>query len=45
MCVGLAAQEAAKEVEEAHPEGIDFLVANAGVAVVRNDMNTPNVEL
>jgi len=32
-------------VEKAHPEGVDYLIANAGVAVVRNDMNTPNVEL
>jgi NAD(P)-dependent dehydrogenase (short-subunit alcohol dehydrogenase family) len=36
---------AAKEVELAHPEGIDFLIANAGVGTIRNDINTPNLEL
>ena len=38
-------QEAAKQVEQAHPEGVDFLVANAGVGTIRSDVNTPNLEL
>ena len=29
----------------AHPEGIDFLIANAGVGTVLNDLNTPNLEM
>ncbi len=38
-------QDAAKEVEQAHLEGIDFLIANAGVGMVNHDLNTPNIEL
>ena len=44
-CVGSPQQDAAKEVEQAHPDGIDFLIANAGVGMVNHDLNTPNIEL
>ena len=37
-------QDAAKEVEQAHPEGVDFLIANAGVGMVNHDLDTPNIE-
>jgi hypothetical protein len=32
-------------VDAAHPGGIDFLVANAGIATVKQDNNTPDIEL
>lgn len=38
-------QTAATEVDAAHPGGIDFLVANAGIATVKQDNNTPDIEL
>ena len=36
---------AAEAVDAAHPAGIDFLVANAGIAKVKQDENTPDIEL
>ncbi len=38
-------QMAATDVDAAHPGGIDFLVANAGIATVEQDINTPDIDL
>ena len=38
-------QKAAAEAGAAHPDGIDVLIANAGIATLSQDINTPDIEL
>ena len=40
-----AAQTAAADASRAHPDGVDVLIANAGIATLSQDVNTPDIKL